>query len=110
MATTTLGTRSVPGASFTVPVSWLGDATYPAGGYVFTAASFNLNVLRRISAAYFNTIAGAVYELAFVPTFNADGITLASVALRLVVGTTGVEVATGASVATVGVQFEVTGN
>jgi hypothetical protein len=110
-ANVTFGTKAVPGASYTVPVSILGDTSYPAGGYVFTPATFGFNVLRNITGVYFNTIAGASgYELAVVPTFNSDGVTLASVALRFIVSSTGVEVATGASVATVGVHLDASGN
>lgn len=110
-ANVTLGKKAVPGASFSVPVSILGDASYPAGGYIFTAATFGFTVLRDIGGVYFNTLAGATgYELAVVPTFNSDGFTLASIALRFIVSSTGVEVATGASVATVGVHLDASGN
>jgi hypothetical protein len=107
-----VGTRTVPGASFTIPASLTGDTSYPAGGYVFTAASFGFTRLHRMPfGGYFNTLAGAEgFETALVPTFASDGVSLLSFAWRLVVASTGVEVATGTSVATVGIQIEVEGS
>jgi hypothetical protein len=111
-ATVTRATRTVPGASFTTPVSILGDASYPAGGYLFTAASFGYTKLHRMPiGAYFNTLAGAQgFEFALVPIFASDGVSLLGFALHLIVSSTGAEVATGASVATVGLQMEVEGS
>lgn len=111
MATTnTRRLRTVPGAFTQQNLDVACDAVYPTGGYVFKAADFGLVVLQRIMAAYFTTIAGAAFELAVVPTYNSDGVTLASVAVALVVGTTGVQVAAGVDVHTVGIMLIAEGN
>jgi hypothetical protein len=106
-----LKTRAVPGASFTIPAAITGDTSYPAGGYVFTPTQFGFTRIHRIPGAYFNTLAGAEgFEFALIPTFASDGVTILSFAVRLVVSTTGAEVATGASVATVGIALEIEGS
>lgn len=102
--------RGVPGSSIDSTIILTGDTSYPTGGYVITAATFGLTLLRGIKAAFFTTIAGAAFEVAVVPTFNADGVTLASVAVALVVGTTGAQVAAAVDVHTVGIQLVATGN
>lgn len=108
--TKTIRTRAVPGASTMQSMDVLGDTAYPTGGYVLLPTDFNLTVLRRVVGAFFNNVAGAAYELAVIPTYNADGVTLAQINLALVVGTTGVQVTNGASVSTVGVTLIVEGN
>jgi hypothetical protein len=104
------GLRTVPGAFTQQQLTLTGDTAYPTGGYVLTAADFGLTVLQRIVGGYFTTIAGAANELAVIPTYNADGITLASVAVALVVGSTGVQVANGANVSTTGIIIIGEGN
>lgn len=108
--TTALGTRTVPGASFSVPATLTCDTSYPAGGYILTASTFGLTVLKRVLFNVFTTVAGAAFELALVPTYASDGATLLSVAVRLVVGTSGVEVATGANISSVAFQVIADGN
>ena len=106
-----LGLRTVPGAATRQLLTLTGDATsYPTGGWVLLPADFQLTVIREIIAANFISIAGAAFEVATVPTFNSDGITIASIAVALVVGTTGVQVANGASTAGVVLQVIVEGN
>lgn len=104
------GYRAVPGASISQSLAITGDTSYVTGGYVLFPADFGFTVLRRITAAFFSTVAGAAYELAVVPTYNADGITLASIAVALIVGTTGAQVAAAANVSTVGIQLIAEGN
>lgn len=91
----------VPGSQFEKPVTVALDSSYPNGtGYVFTAASFGFNTLKKIKNIEPTSLAAAatwVYWLVF--TYNADG-TIASVALRLAVVSTGVEVANAVNVST----------
>jgi hypothetical protein len=108
--TKSLGARATPGAYTYQALNIVGDATYVTGGYVVLPSDFQFTVLRDVKAAFFTTIAGAAFELAIVKTFNSDGLTLASIAVALIVGTTGVQLAGGASAAGVGVQLVAEGN
>jgi UDP-N-acetylmuramyl tripeptide synthase len=108
-ATKTLRRREVPGATSEQSLDLTGDAAYPTGGYILLPADFQFSVLRRIASAFFSTVAGAAFELAIVPTYNADN-TLAQVAVALVVGTTGAQVANGVNVSTVGITLVAEGN
>jgi hypothetical protein len=106
-----LGIRTVPGASTRQLLTLTGDASsYVTGGFVITPADFQLTVIREIISATFTSIAGAAFEVATVPTLNADGITIASIAVALVVGTTGLQLANGGSSAGVVIQIVVEGN
>jgi hypothetical protein len=109
-ATKTLGRRAVPGDATYQSIAFTGDAAYPTGGYVVLPSDFGFQVLRRIIGVFMTTIAGAAFEVAVVPTVNADGITLAQVNLALVVGTTGAQVANGVDVHTVGIHIIGEGN
>ena len=105
------GLRTVPGAAIQQVLTLTGDAnSYPTGGWVLTPANFNLNVIREIIGVNFLSIAGAAFEVATVPTYNSDGITIASIAVALVVGTTGLQLANGGSSAGVVLQIIVEGN
>jgi hypothetical protein len=66
--------------------------------------------LRKVLFSTFASIAGAAYQEAIIPTYNADGVTIASFALHLIVGSTGVEVANGVNVSTTSVSLIVEGN
>src|SRR4051794_32870534 len=87
--------RIVPGASFEMPTLVTGDNSYPAGGYVFTPASFGFTRISRISSVLPNNIASAVNTPVIEPNAAGD---YSSFKLRLVVATTGAEVATGQDV------------
>lgn len=102
---------AVPGASvekiFTIDL----DTSYPnPAGYVFTPATFNLTVLRKVIFAGFTTLLGAKYEPVLIPTYNSDGQTITSVALHLIIGTTGVEVANAVDVHATSFSLVVSGN
>lgn len=99
-----LGTRTVPGAVFEVPAVVTGDNSYPTGGYAVTPQTFGLNILKRLIVSAFTTLAGGAYEVSVIPTLNPDG-SIASANLALTVGTTGVQVASGANVSTVSIQL-----
>lgn len=103
-----LGERYVPGANFDVVTQITLDAAYPAGGYIVTAATFGLQVLRRLVLSKLTSVAAGAYEIVIVPTLTSTGI-IESAAIHAVVGSTGVEVATGASVATVSFELIATG-
>lgn len=109
--TVTQVSRGVPGAAISVDATVALDASYPnPAGYVFTAADFGLSVLRKLNFNQFITLAGAAFEAALIPTYNADNVTLASVALHLIVGTTGVEVANAVDVHTTSFKVTADGN
>lgn len=91
---------AVPGASVQQQSLIALDASYPnPAGYVFTPASFGFSLIRKIVGIDPATLAAGLYTVVLVPTFNTDG-TVASFALHLIVGTTGVEVANAVNVAT----------
>src|SRR5712691_10030811 len=83
--------RTVPGASFEMVTVVTGDTSYPAGGYLFTPASFGFDKISRIRTLLANNIASAVNTPVIEPNASGD---YSSFKLRLVVATTGVEVAT----------------
>jgi hypothetical protein len=106
----TLRGRAVPGAATLQSLDLTGDAaSYPTGGWQLLPADFQFSVLRRIVAAFFTTVAGAAFEVAVIPTYNADT-TLASVNVALVVGTTGAQLANAGSTAGVGLTVVAEGN
>lgn len=110
-ATITQISSAVPGASVEKLVNITLDTSYPnPAGYVFSAASLGVTVLRKVVLNAFTTIAGAKYEIAMIPTYNADGQTIASIAVHLIVGTTGLEVANAVDVSGVSFQLIVGGN
>jgi len=110
-ATVVTISSAVPGASVEKLVTVTLDNSYPnPAGYVFTAASFGLTVLRTVVFNAFTTLLGAKNEPVLIPTYNADGVTLASVALHLIVGTTGNEVANAVDVSTTSFSLIVGGN
>ncbi len=108
--TTVNGVRSVPGASTHQSVTLTLDNSYPTGGYPINAQTFGFLVLRGIAGAFFTTIAGAAYEIALVPTLNADGTTFSSFNLALVVGSTGAQVAAATDLHTVSLILVGEGN
>lgn len=93
--------REVPGANYELPVTIALDNSYVNGtGYVFTAASFGFSILKKVKNIEPTSLAAAatwVYWLTF--TYNADG-SIASVAMRLAVVSTGVEVANAVNLTT----------
>lgn len=110
-ATIATNSSAVPGASVEKLVTVTLDNSYPnPAGYVFTAASFGLTVLRKVAFNAFTTLLGAKNEAAIIPTYNSDGQTIASVAVHLIVGTTGVEVANAVDVSTTSFSLIVGGN
>jgi hypothetical protein len=84
--------RTVPGASFEMPSVVTGDNSYPALGYVLTPASFGFDRITRITNLVPNNIASAVNTPVIEPNAAGD---YSSFKLRLVVASTGAEVATG---------------
>ncbi len=95
------GTPKVPGAFESQTIRWQGDASYPAAtGYVLTPASFGFNRIQRVFDPICNTAASAAWDPVLVPTYDATGDFIVSLALRLIVQTTGVEVANTVTVAT----------
>ncbi len=112
LGTVNVGNRSVPGATSTEVFTHSLDNSYPAGGYTVNASTYGFTVLKRLLFNAFTTVAGAAYELAFIPTYNTaanDG-SLASVNIRAIVGTTGLEVGTGVNVSTVSFNVIAEGN
>lgn len=110
-ATTVVNSSAVPGASVESLVTVTLDASYPnPAGYVFTAASFGLTVLRKVVFSAFTTLLGARNEAVIIPTYNSDGQTLASVAIHMVISTTGAEVANAVDVHTTAFSLIVGGN
>ena len=101
MAVSVLQTsRTVPGADTLVVATVTGDAAYPnPAGYPLTPDQFGLRVIRRVIEFRPASVAAAVWTPVGVQTLNADG-SIATLALRLVVGTTGAEVANGVTVST----------
>lgn len=105
------GIRTIPGASIRQQLNLTGDAnSYPTGGWPLLPADFGLTVIRQIIGVNFTSIAGAAFEVATVPTFNADGVTIAQINIALVVGTTGVQLANAGSSAGATLQVIVEGN
>lgn len=99
-ATVSIKQSAVPGASVKQQSLIALDTSYPnPAGYVFTAASFGFNILRQIIGFDPATVAAGLYTVVIIPTFNTDN-TIASFALHLIVGTTGVEVANAVNVST----------
>lgn len=107
---TKLGVNFPPGDKFYVTNTLALDASYPAGGYILTPATFGLSGLRRIVNIEPSSLpAAATWAYWIVPTYNQDG-TIASVAFHLAVVSTGVEVGTGVNVSTATYNFVVEGN
>lgn len=106
------GPDTVPGASVQeVDVITL-DTSYPnPAGYVFTAASFGLSILKKVIFAGSASLAAGAFEPVIIPTYATDGSgNILSFALHLIVGTTGVEVANAVNVSTVALTFVIEGN
>ncbi|MCU1247085.1 MAG: hypothetical protein JWQ49_114 [Edaphobacter sp.] len=99
--------RTVPGAAFDMPTVVTGDTSYPAGGYAFTPASFGFTRISRISSLRANNIASAVSTPVIEPNAAGD---YSSFKLRLVVATTGVEVATGQDMSARSYLFTIEGH
>lgn len=106
------GLPTVPGASFSQTVLVTGDTSYPnPAGYVFTPASFGLNVITKVVSVTPATVAALAWDYAIVPTYSTEGLSrITSLALHLAVSTTGVEVANTVTVATSAVTIIVEGN
>lgn len=96
--TTTLEMRTVPGASFLQPADIALDNNYPTGGYLLAPAIFKLAVLRRFIECRPRDIASAAYTPILIITLNANGTSIATAYLALVVPSTGVQVASGTNV------------
>lgn len=105
------GLRTVPGASTRQLLAITGDAnSYPTGGWPLVAADFGLSVIRQIISVITTSVAAAAFEPAAIPTFNADGITIGTINLALIVGTTGAQLANAGSSAGATFQIIVEGN
>lgn len=97
----TKGLPVVPGSTVQQVVQFTGDASYPnPAGYVLTAATFGLTILKKIPEVIPATVAAGKWEIVLIPTYATDGQSLTSVALHLVVSTTGVEIANAVDVST----------
>lgn len=113
--TVTTQNFAAPGASIAKTVAVALDSSYPnPAGYVLTPATFGFNVLRRIVYAAAATLAAGAYEPVLIPTYSTDQANgtqiITSVALHLIVGSTGVEVANAVNVSTSTLTFIVEGN
>jgi hypothetical protein len=107
---TKLGVPVPPGDKFNVATTFALDNSYPAGGYILTPATFGFAVWRKILNIEPNSLpAAATWVYWIVPTYNQDG-TIASVAFRLAVVSTGVEVGTGVNLSTASFNFVVEGS
>lgn len=102
---------TVPGASLVVPLTVALDASYPnPAGYVFTPASFGLNIIRTVrNIEPVNLPAAATWVYWIVPTYDAQG-NISSFALHLAVVATGVEVGNGVNVSTASYNMVIEGN
>jgi hypothetical protein len=102
---------TVPGASVQTLSTLTLDTSYPnPAGYVFTAASFGLTILRKVKNIEPTSLAAVgTWSYWIVYTYNTDG-TIASFALHLAVVSTGVEVANAVNVSTATYSIEVEGN
>lgn len=99
-ATVTQIARTVPGADFLWVATVTGDASYPnPAGYVLSPASFGLTIIKRVIECRPATVAAAVWTPIMTQALNTDG-SIATLALHLVVGTTGAEVANAVNVST----------
>lgn len=97
---TLVGIPVVPGASYQKLYTLTADNSYPnPAGYVLTPATFGFSVLKKIVDAIPATVAAGKWEIVLVPTYASDG-SMTSVALHLIVSTTGVEVANGVDTST----------
>lgn len=104
------GTPKVPGHTVSQAATWVGDASYPnPAGYVLTPALFNLSRIGRIFVVP-NTVAAGAWDFNLIPTYDATGDFITSVALHLIVQTTGAEVANGVNVAAASCTLYVEGN
>ena len=102
---------TVPGARQKKEVDIALDNSYPnPAGYVLTPATFGLGRIASLIFAGGATLAAGLYEPVFVKTYLTDGSNdIASVAVHLVVGTTGAEVANAVDVSAVTLAFVVEG-
>lgn len=106
------GPASVPGNWTRKLFTVVGDSSYPnPAGYVLTPASFGFSVLRKVADPIASTVAAGAWDPVIVPTYANDGSgAITSVALHLIVNTTGVEVANGVNVSTANFSLWVEGN
>lgn len=105
------GLPKVPGYATQQIALVTGDTSYPnPAGYILTAASFGLTLLKKIVSVTPATVAALAWDYAIVPTYSTDGESITSAALHLAVSTTGVEVANGVTVATAAVTIVAEGN
>jgi hypothetical protein len=102
--------KYVPGGLFRTVTNVTLDASYPTGGYLVTPANLGFTVLRSLLAINITSLSGGAYEFSWIPTLNADGVTIASALLAATVGSTGVQVANGVSLATVTLQVVAEGS
>lgn len=108
----TIESSAVPGASVRKNVLLALDNSYPnPAGYVLTPATFGLTLLKSICYAGAGTLTAGLYEPVLIPTYASDGSgNIVSIALHLIVGTTGVEVANAVNVSAASLLFIVEGN
>lgn len=93
------GTPKVPGAFTRQAIVWGGDASYPnPSGYTLTPANFGLSRIVCIDDPINSTVGSGVWNPELVPTFDATGDYIQSIALHLRINSTGAEVANGVSV------------
>ena len=111
LSVTLKGLPKVPGFANQQVAAVSGDTSYPnPAGYILTAATFNLTLLKKIVSVTPATVAALAWDYAVVPTYSADGETIASAALHIAVSTTGVEVANGVNVSNAAVTIIAEGN
>lgn len=111
-ATKTLkGTPKVPGAAASQTLRVQGDASYPnPAGYLLSPSDFGFSRIQRIFCPVANTVASGAWDPVLVPTYDATSDYITSVALHLIVNTTGVEVANAVNVSNADFQIIAEGN
>lgn len=105
------GIPKVPGAFQSQTIRWQGDNSYPAStGYVLTPASFGFSArIARIFTPSSNA-AASNWDPVLVPTYDATGDFITSVAVRLLVSSTGAEVANAVNVSAADFNIIAEGN
>jgi len=103
--------KTVPGGSVYSTVRLTGDATYPALGYNIdpTLLGLSANQVKSVIDIRPATVAAGAFVPVLTETVNLVSRTI-SLNLRLVVGTTGIEVATGASAVAAAFNLIIAGN
>jgi hypothetical protein len=110
--TATVEAVAVPGASIRKKFLLALDNSYPnPAGYVLTPATFGLSTLKEVTFSGAASLPAGLYEPVLIPTYATDGSgNILSIALHLIIGTTGAEVANAVDVHTSTLAFAVEGN